>query len=291
MSRDAAEHSGGSNGSHTDRTQHDEHFWIGAARGFGGALLFSMPILMTMEMWRLGFYMDRWKLALFVGLLVPMILALSYFAGIKDEFSLTETVLDGMTAFAIGILTTVLVLFLLGIIDIGMAPREIVGKIAILSPTSAFGAILARAQLGGSGNGEQKEKKQRFGYPAELFFVAAGAFYLAATVASTEEMILIPFKMKAWHAAGLLVFSLLVMHAFLYTMKFKGAPEEPPDTPWWSILVRYTMPGYLVVLLVCWYLLWTFDRFESYDPHWMAMYTIALAFPGAVGGAAGRLIL
>jgi putative integral membrane protein (TIGR02587 family) len=223
--------------------------------------------------------------------MIPMILALSYFAGLKEDFSLREVLLDGMTAFAIGILTTVIVLLLLGIIEAQMAPREIVGKIAMQSPTSAFGAILARAQLGGGGKKEQEEKKQRGGYPAEMFFVGAGAFYLASTVASTEEMILIAFKMNAWHAVALLVFSLLVMHGFLYTMKFKGAPKEPQETPWWSIFLRYTMPGYLVVLLVCWYVLWTFDRFESFAPHWMAMYTIALAFPGAVGGAAGRLIL
>jgi putative integral membrane protein (TIGR02587 family) len=268
----------------------DREFWVGVARGFGGALLFSMPILMTMEMWQIGFYVDRWKLALFVGLMIPMILALSYFAGIKEDFSLREVVLEGMTAYAIGILTTTIVLSLLGILEVTMAPRELIGKIAIQSPTTAFGAILARSQLGGNKK-DQEEKKEQGGYWTEMFLVGAGAFYLASTVASTEEMILIPFKMTAWHAAGLLIFSLLVMHAFLYTMKFAGAPKESPETPWWSIFVRYTMPGYLVVLLVCWYVLWTFDRFESYAPHWMAMYSIALGLPGAVGGAAGRLVI
>jgi uncharacterized membrane protein len=51
------------------------------------------------------------------------------------------------------------------------------------------------------------------------------------------------------------------------------------------------MPGYVVALLVCAHVLWTFDRFESYTPHWMAMYTIVLGLPGAIGGAAGRLVL
>ena len=51
------------------------------------------------------------------------------------------------------------------------------------------------------------------------------------------------------------------------------------------------MPGYVVVLLVCLYVLWTFGRFDSPTLQWLAMYSIALGFPGAVGGAAGRLIL
>ena len=269
----------------------ERHFWVGVARGFGGALLFSMPILMTMEMWWLGFYTLRWKLALFVVLMVPMILGISYFAGLKQDFSLSEVILDGFTAYGIGIVTSIVVLYLMGIIEASMSVREIVGKVAIQAPTAAFGAILAREELGGGSKRRQERKKRRAGYPGEMFMVAAGAFYLTSTVASTQEMILIPFKMTMWHAAGLIVFSLLIMHGFLYTMKFKGAPQEPSGTPWWSIFLRYTVPGYLVVLLVCAYVLWTFDRFESYAPHWVALYTVALGFPGAVGGAAGRLIL
>ena len=43
-----------------------EHF-IGVARAFGGALFFGLPLLMPMEMWWLGFVMDRFRLALFVA--------------------------------------------------------------------------------------------------------------------------------------------------------------------------------------------------------------------------------
>ena len=34
----------------------------GLARAFGGAILFCLPLLMTMEMWALGFEMDRFRL-------------------------------------------------------------------------------------------------------------------------------------------------------------------------------------------------------------------------------------
>jgi uncharacterized membrane protein len=44
-------------------------FTIGLARAFGGAILFSFPMLMTMEMWWLGFYIDPFRLALFILLL------------------------------------------------------------------------------------------------------------------------------------------------------------------------------------------------------------------------------
>src|SRR5687767_3474728 len=40
----------------------DRKFFRGLARAFGGAVLFSLPLLMTMEMWALGFALERAKL-------------------------------------------------------------------------------------------------------------------------------------------------------------------------------------------------------------------------------------
>lgn len=42
----------------------DKEFAEGIGRAFAGALLFSLPILMTMEMWWLGFSMEPWRLIL-----------------------------------------------------------------------------------------------------------------------------------------------------------------------------------------------------------------------------------
>jgi hypothetical protein len=52
-------------------------FGIGAARAFAGALIFSLPMLMTMEMWWLGFYMDLLRLALLLIVLLPLLVRLS----------------------------------------------------------------------------------------------------------------------------------------------------------------------------------------------------------------------
>ena len=45
----------------------------GLARAAGGALLFSFPLLMTMEMWQLGFAIERERLLLFVLVSLPML--------------------------------------------------------------------------------------------------------------------------------------------------------------------------------------------------------------------------
>jgi uncharacterized membrane protein len=38
------------------RTAGAQETLAGLARGLGGAILFALPLLMTMEMWWLGFY-------------------------------------------------------------------------------------------------------------------------------------------------------------------------------------------------------------------------------------------
>ena len=50
---------------------------VGIARGFAGAMLFSLPMIMTMEMCGLGFYIDPYRLALLQVVMVPLLVRLS----------------------------------------------------------------------------------------------------------------------------------------------------------------------------------------------------------------------
>lgn len=50
----------------------DQRYFRGICRAAGGAVIFALPLLMTMEMWWLGFTIDRMKLLLLVLLLLPI---------------------------------------------------------------------------------------------------------------------------------------------------------------------------------------------------------------------------
>jgi putative integral membrane protein (TIGR02587 family) len=268
----------------------DRAFFVGLARAFGGAIFFSLPLLMTMEMWWLGFYMDRLRLVLVMVLMIPLLIGLDHYAGFKETSTWGEDVVDGIVAYGVGFTASAGILLLINIIDFSMPPREIIGKIALQAVPASFGAVLASSQLGEAGGDEQR-RKQAAGYGTELFFMAAGAIFLAFNVAPTEEMILIAFRMTSWHAIALAVVSLLLIHAFVYSVDLKGEETIPPGTPWWSIVLRFTIVGYAIALLVSAYVLWTFGRYEG---HVFAMYVkqaIVLGFPASIGAAAARLIL
>lgn len=279
------------NGSEDTRTRSANRvFLIGLARAFGGAIFFAMPLLMTMEMWSLGFSMGRLHLALLTAVLIPMLVGLAHYSGFKATRTLGEEVVDGLVAYAVGFVTAALVLWIFGVIRAGMPAGEILGKIVLASVPASVGAALAVGLLGGD-KAEEERRKRDAGYAGSLFLMAAGAIFFAFNVAPTEETIVIAYQMSAWQVAALGIGSLIMMHAFVYGVEFHGGIEVPRGVPWWSIFVRYTVAGYAVALVVSAYVLWTFGRFDGAAYSHMATTTLVLGFPASLGAAAARLVL
>jgi putative integral membrane protein (TIGR02587 family) len=121
--------------------------------------------------------------------------------------------------------------------------------------------------------------------------MAVGALFLSLNVAPTDEVALIAYRMDPWRELGLLAVSLGLMHGFVYSFGFRGAEAGRPGEGFWSLLLRYTVVGYVLVLGVSLYVLWSFGRTEGHSFEDVLGATIVLGFPGAIGAAAARLIL
>lgn len=273
------------------RSDRNRRFVIGLARAFAGALIFALPMLMTMEMWHLGFYMDPLRLILLLILLIPLLAGLSYFTGFEETSRLRDDIVDAFVAFAVGCVASAAILAIFGILTIGMPLYEIVGKVALQAVPASVGAMLARSQLGRQEHGEHEERKEHPSYGGELFLMSVGALFLSLNVAPTEEMILIAYKMAPWQEITLAALSLLLMHAFVYAVDFRGRPELPDTATFWSLFLRFTVVGYGCVLIISLYLLWSFGRTAGTSPEEILSAAVVLGFPGAIGAAAARLIL
>lgn len=280
-----------------------QRFLIGIGRGAAGALLFGLPMLMTMELWQLGFYMQRERLLVLVLVNIPLLIALAHSVGFEKTYTLAQATRDALIAYGLGILMSALILTLFGDLKPSMPMSELTGKIAIQAVAASIGALLGRSQLAGqSSSDEEKEDNRGDGegavddeisgsYGHELFLMSVGALFLNLNVAPTEEVILISYKMTAWHALFTIVASIAIMHAFVYAVSFKGSHELPANTPWWHVLVRFTLPGYVVAMAVSVFVLWLFGRLDDQAFSQMLMSSVVLSFPGAIGAAAARLIL
>jgi putative integral membrane protein (TIGR02587 family) len=269
-------------------------FLVGLGRGVAGALLFALPMFMTMEMWELGFYVDRDRLFVLLILNIPLLVFLSDRVGFERTSTWMEATRDAIIAYAIGILTSALVLFIIAVLSTSQPLHETVGQIAVQSVPASIGALLARSQLdsrGGGDNTSERHEERETSYGGELFMMAIGALFLSLNVAPTEEMILIAYRMSPWHALVLVFTSLIIMHSFVYVLSFRGGHQLEAGVPGWHALVRFTLPGYVVAMAISIYCLWTFHRLDDVGATQVLLTASVLSFPGAIGAAAARLIL
>ena len=262
-------------------------FAIGLARAFGGAIIFSLPLLMTMEMWWLGSYISDLRLAVFVVLNIPLLIALSHYIGFEDTFGFKDDLLDAFVAYGVAFVAASVALLLFGIIESGLPIDQIAGRVAIQAVPGSIGAMLAQSEFGA----ERKKTDRVKTYNDELFIMAVGALFLALNVAPTEEMVLIAQQMTDWHALALALASLIIMHAFVFSSEPVGAVSIPEGTTFWNVFVRFTVVGYAIALTISLYVLWIFGRSDGLPLHQLITAAVVLGFPAGVGAAAARLIL
>jgi putative integral membrane protein (TIGR02587 family) len=121
--------------------------------------------------------------------------------------------------------------------------------------------------------------------------MAVGALFLSLNIAPTEEVVTIAYQMTPWHSVALGVVSLVLMHAFVYSVEFQGQSAIPEGTPRGTTFLRYSVVGYAICLAISAYILWTFGRTDGLSQEEIVGAAIVLAFPAAIGAAAARLIL
>lgn len=268
----------------------NRRFGTRLARGFGGALLFAFPLLMTMEMWQLGFAMERVRLLIFLGLSLPVLLGLSYFSGFEPTFRLRDEILDALAALGVGVLLSGAVLSLFGVLHGAHPLTETVGKIALCAVPAAMGALLAGKQFGGR-DADDLRPKADGGYLGELFTMMVGALFLAFNVAPTEEMALIAYQMTTAQALMLVAVSLILLHVFVYELGFPGEDLRRESGGFRRTFLTFTLPGYAIAILISLYALWTFGRLDGVSAHETASMAVVLGFPAALGCATARLVI
>ena len=270
----------------------DRNYALGLGRAFGGAILFGLPLLMTMEMWSLGVTTHPLRLLLFLSLNFWVLVVLSRFGGFEPTSSLAEDLLDAFAAYAVAIVVAAAVLALFGLLTFDTPLREVVGMVAVQSVPASFGAMLARKQLSAGDSQKDDDQAARTeGYGGQLFLMLAGSLFVAFNVAPTEEISLIGFKMTPWHSLALMTTSLLLLHLLVFSIGLSGQNEGPEGYGTGRLFLAFTLPGYGVALLVSLYVLWTFGSTDGENLEALIGSVVVLGFPAAIGAAIARLVI
>jgi putative integral membrane protein (TIGR02587 family) len=269
----------------------DKTLVLGIARAGGGALIFAIPMLMTLEMWSLGHSAESVRLAILLSLMPMLLIGLAHYVGFRESSRFLDHMADAFVAVGVAALIAAVLLALFGLLEAGMATREVVGKIGLQVVPGSIGAMLSRSQLGSQPEGAERRRKTHPTYKGELFLMFVGALFLSLSVAPTDEVLHIAHMIGAWQEIGLLALSLLVMHVFVYFVEFRGRVHIEPGASLLGLFFRFTIVGYVIVLSVSVFLLWIFGRVDGLSPGELISAGIVLSFPGTIGAAAARLVL
>lgn len=271
---------GHSKANHKERSS----YWRDLGRAFGGALLFSLPLLMTMEMWQLGMTLEPWRQLLFLLASLPVLFGLAHYAGFTPSRSGWDNLIEVAAALFVAAVTGAVLLALTGAWEMGNL-RVSTGQLTLQLVPAAIGALLARKQLAA----DSKQNRVRKGdYLGELFLMMAGALFLALSLAPTEEMQLIAYRIGPEATLAVMGLSMLLLHIFVFEVGFAG--QEERETPIGALL-HFTVPGYGICLLVCMGILSLLGMNDAHGTGAIMANTVVLAFPASLGAAAARLLV
>lgn len=260
--------------------------WIGVGRAVGGAFVFGLPLMMTMEMWRLGFYIEPLRLLALILISLPVLVCVSSVIGFRESRELLDNIIDVFVAYAFGFVISAMVLLLFSTITWNNF-FDINFQIVMLQAIPAsFGALLARSEIG---SGEHDSSTEQGGID-HLAVLAIGAIYLAFNVAPTEEIELLAYQMSPWHLLALFTTTLIVMYIFSETGSFSSVSTRAAHKKL-VISLSYTGTAFVVALISSILMLWMFGHLDGLAFPQIVANTIVLLFPAGIGAAAAKLII
>jgi putative integral membrane protein (TIGR02587 family) len=279
------------------------------ARGVAGGLLFSLPLLYTMEVWWAGFSSHPFRLVLYVLTTFILLLGYNFYAGLRHDASWEEVVIDSVEEMGLGLLISAGMLYLLGRITSEMTAGEIIGKIVIEAMTVAIGVSVGTAQLGGGGEAGADTGAQSGGgrrapqtraakgqgkddvhFGGQVVIAICGAVLFAANVAPTEEIIIIATETSTWKLFGLALLSLALGALILFYSDFTGALMFAPTKGHRGVVIGAFIT-YAIALASSSMILWFFGRFEGQSLITCLAQIVVLGLAATLGASAGRLLL
>lgn len=290
------------------------------ARGVAGGLLFSLPLLYTMEMWDMGLVAEPGRLLIGLGFGFIMLLGYNRYAGLHCDASVSEVVIDSVEELGLGLVLAAGLLWLLGSIDGDTRMPELMGKVVIEGLAVAIGVSVGTAQLGvdestdsddnpeGADDDaddaddadsdacvaqapvEELPERGPTWFLGQMTLATCGAVLIAANIAPTEEIEDIARSLSLGQELGLTALTLAIGALVLYASEFRGSRLHVLYDGRVDVLFG-TLATYLVSICASAGLLWFFGRFEGNGLGFCLAETIVLGLPTAIGASAGRLLL
>ena len=270
-----------------------------ALRGVAGGLLFGVPLLFTMEVWWLGqTSTSGHALAALLFTMVPVTLLIGVIGfRRRPDVTITEIVVDVVTAVGLGILVVAFVLVILQRITLRTPLANAVQMVVFEAAPFALGAAVAGevfARKNDRSEGKNSDDASASGPSgnatiADLAATAMGAAFIALSIAPTEEVPMLFTSIEQPWLVVLIAAALVVTYLIVFSAGFGNQDARHRQEGLLQRPMTETAFAYLVSLGVSAVLLWFFRNLSLHDPVNALAEAVVLSFPASIGGAAGRL--
>ncbi len=261
-------------------------------RGIAGGLLFSLPMLYTMEIWQFGFFLEPSRIFIYGVATFVLLMGYNRFAGLHQDATWLEVVIDSIEEMGIGVVLSALFLTVIGRITFDTTLPEAVGKAVISGMTVAIGVSVGTAQLGGGEDETEAPVEPRpSAFHEQLIIAAIAAILVSGSIAPTDEVAFLGRNLELWNLLALVTLSFLLTAFILFYADFIGSMPHLPQPKTILIVIGRSASSYVVALLVSAAMLWFFGRFDDLTLVPALAATISLGLVSTLGASAGRLLL
>lgn len=271
------------------------------ARGIIGGLLFSFPLLYTMEVWQAAYTVQPFNLMIMIVATFLLLLGYNRYAGMHPGTTWKNVLIDSVEEMGIGLLLSFFILLMLNRIQIGASSLdEIMGKVIMEAMFVSIGVSIGTAQLGSSEKDEGEDSassreernghKNRSGRSAMIVLALCGSIVVGGSVAPTEEVFMIALEAKPFQILWMAIASLLMSMVVIYFSNFKGT-EKREKMPTLYEIVFETCLIYITALVASAFVLWYFGGFANQSIWNIISQCIVLGVIASLGASAGRLLI
>lgn len=267
-----------------------------AVRGVSGGLLFGIPLLFTMELWRIGSAARPLRLAAVLLATFAAVVVLTRAAGFRRAADVrwSDVLVDSVEAVALGLVCVAAVLLLLREITTATPLGEAAGKLVYAAAPFSLGVAVARHMLregrdeGDGGGGAGGHPHPTF---ADLGATVVGALFVGFNIAPTEEVPMLTAALAPPALLAVMAASLLVSYAIVYEAGFGDQHKRRQQQGILQHPLTETAVAYLVALATAALMLFFFGSLAGDPAPWALSQVVVLGLPAAVGGAAGRIAI
>ena len=256
----------------------------------GGAFLFGMPFLYTMEIWWRGNTAGPPRMLAALALTFIALVVLERAATTRSGKSVPwpRVLIEATEALATGLVAAAVGLFIIGFLELDSGLHAIIGRLCMEGLPFSLGVGLADFLLGEKENGHDKSSEGRSAKQNENTDMRArviirsgatalGATVIALTLAPTEEIPIIANRLGYPHVLGIVAASLVISYIIVFASNFVATEARREHLGGFNAPLVETTISYMISLVMAGGMLWLYQQISLTDsPDLWASYVVVL---------------